>query len=440
MKDILIRNAHVLPMEGAAYENGYVLVRSGKIAAVGDMSNLPVNLEAEEIDAEGGWVMPGLIDIHSHLGLYEDGLGFEGADGNEDTDPVTPHLRVIDGINPMERAFRESLEAGVTAVVVSPGSANPIGGQLAAIPVTPHLRVIDGINPMERAFRESLEAGVTAVVVSPGSANPIGGQLAAIKTWGRRIDDMVIAEPVGIKFAFGENPKSVYHDKEETPVTRMATAALIRENLRKAQEYHDRKRKALENEEEDLPDFDAKLESLELLITGKLPAHIHAHRADDIFTALRICKEFGVKPILVHGTEGHLVADLLAEEGVPVVSGPYMTDRSKPELQNLTEAAPGLLKAAGVPVAITTDHPEIPVKFLRLAAGVAVQAGMDEMDALRAITIDAAKIAGLDHRIGSLVPGKDADVVVLSGYPFDFRSCVQAVLSSGAIAYRRDKA
>lgn len=391
MKDILIRNAHVLPMEGAAYENGYVLVRSGKIAAVGDMSNLPVNLEAEEIDAEGGWVMPGLIDIHSHLGLYEDGLGFEGADGNEDTDPVTPHLRVI-----------------------------------------------DGINPMERAFRESLEAGVTAVVVSPGSANPIGGQLAAIKTWGRRIDDMVIAEPVGIKFAFGENPKSVYHDKEETPVTRMATAALIRENLRKAQEYHDRKRKALENEEEDLPDFDAKLESLELLITGKLPAHIHAHRADDIFTALRICKEFGVKPILVHGTEGHLVADLLAEEGVPVVSGPYMTDRSKPELQNLTEAAPGLLTAAGVPVAITTDHPEIPVKFLRLAAGVAVQAGMDEMDALRAITIDAAKIAGLDHRIGSLVPGKDADVVVLSGYPFDFRSCVQAVLSSGAIAYRRD--
>lgn len=391
MKDILIRNAYVLPMEGAAYENGYVLVRNGTIAAVGDMSNLPINSEAEEIDAAGGWVMPGLIDIHSHLGLYEDGLGFEGADGNEDTDPVTPHLRVI-----------------------------------------------DGINPMERAFRESLEAGVTAVVVSPGSANPIGGQLAAIKTWGRRIDDMVIVEPVGIKFAFGENPKSVYHDKEETPVTRMATAALIRENMRKAQEYHDRKRKALENEEEDLPDFDAKLESLELLITGKLPAHIHAHRADDIFTALRICKEFGVKPVLVHGTEGHLVADLLAEEGVPVVSGPYMTDRSKPELQNLTEAAPGLLKTAGVPVAITTDHPEIPVKFLRLAAGVAVQAGMDEMDALRAITIDAAKIAGLDHRIGSLVPGKDADVLVLSGYPFDFRSRVQAVLSSGAIAYRRD--
>lgn len=392
MKDIFIRNAHVAPMEGEGYETGYVLVRDGKIAAVGAMADAPEEPGAEIIDAAGGWVLPGLLDIHSHLGLYEDGLGFEGADGNEDTDPVTPHLRVI-----------------------------------------------DGVNPMERAFRESLEAGVTTVVVSPGSANPIGGQLAAIKTWGRRIDDMVIAEPVGVKFAFGENPKSVYHDKEETPVTRMATAALIRENLRKAQEYHDRKRKALENEDEDLPDFDAKLEALEPLVEGKLPAHIHAHRADDIFTALRICKEFGVKPVLVHGTEGHLVADLLAGEGVPVVSGPYMTDRSKPELKNLTEAAPGLLVRAGVPVAITTDHPEIPAKFLRLAAGVAVQAGMDEMDALRAITIEAAKIAGLDRRIGSLVPGKDADVVVLSGHPFDFRSRVEAVLSTGHIAYRRNK-
>lgn len=393
MKDILIRNAHVAPMEGAEYENGYVLVRGGKIAAVGAMADAPENVDAETLDAMGGWVLPGFLDIHSHLGLYEDGLGFEGADGNEDTDPVTPHLRVI-----------------------------------------------DGVNPMERAFREALEAGVTTVVVSPGSANPIGGQLAAIKTWGRRIDDMILAEPVGIKFAFGENPKSVYHDKEETPVTRMATAALIRENLRKAQEYHDRKRKALENEEEDLPDFDAKLEALEPLIEGKLPAHIHAHRADDIFTALRICKEFGVKPILVHGTEGHLVADLLAGEGVPVVSGPYMTDRSKPELQNLTEAAPGLLMQAGVPVAITTDHPEIPVKFLRLAAGVAVQAGMDEMDALRAITIEAAKIVGLSDRIGSLAPGKDADIVVLSGHPFDFRSRVEAVFSTGHITYRRKQA
>ena len=392
MKDIFIRNAHVMPMEGPEQANGYVLVHEGKIAAIGSMADAPQAAGAEALDAKGGCVLPGLIDIHSHLGLYEDGLGFEGADGNEDTDPVTPHLRAI-----------------------------------------------DGINPMERAFQEALEAGVTTVVVSPGSANPIGGQAAAVRTWGRRIDDMILAEPAAIKFAFGENPKGVYHDKEEAPVTRMATAALIRENLRKAQEYHERKRKAFENEEDELPDFDAKLEALEPLIEGKLPAHIHAHRADDIFTALRICKEFGVKPILIHGTEGHLVADLLAGEGVPVVSGPYMTDRSKPELQNLTEAAPGLLVRAGVPVAITTDHPEIPVKFLRLAAGVAVQAGMEEMDALRAITIEAARIAGLDRRIGSLAPGKDADLVVLSKTPFDFCSRVQAVVCAGQIAYRREQ-
>lgn len=391
MRDILLKNARILPIEGDEIPCGYLLVRAGKIQALGAMEDLPAVQEAEIFDVAGGYVLPGLIDAHTHLGLYEDGLGFEGDDGNEDTDPITPQLRVI-----------------------------------------------DGTNPMERAFREALAAGVTAVVVSPGSANPIGGQLAAIKTYGRRIDDMILAQPVGVKFAFGENPKSAYHDREEMPVTRMATAALIRENLRKAQEYHEHKQNALESEEEDLPDFDAKLEALEPLIEGKLPAHIHAHRADDIFTALRICKEFGVRPILVHGTEGHMIADLLAEEGVPVISGPYMTDRSKPELRNLTEQSPALLTSAGVPVAITTDHPEVPVKFLRLAAAVAVQAGMDEAGALAAITIGAARIAGLDARIGSLLPGKDADLVVFSGHPLDFRSHVEAVFSTGHIAYRRE--
>ena len=240
-----------------------------------------------------------------------------------------------------------------------------------------------------------------------------------------------------MKFALGENPKSVYHDKEQTPVTRMATAALIRENLRKAQEYHARKQRAQQHDEDE-PDFDAKLEALEPVVCGELPAHIHAHRADDLFTALRICREFDVKPVLVHGTEGHLVADLLAQEGVPVISGPFLTDRSKPELRNLTETSPGLLAKAGVPVAITTDHPEIPVKFLRLAAAVAVQAGMDEHQALRAITCDAAKIAGLGGRTGALTPGLDADLVVWSGHPFDFRSRAQLVLCAGQIAYRRN--
>ncbi len=395
MKPVLIKNARIPPIQGAGTQNGYILVRDGKIAAVGDMAAtggaVIIPLGCTVIDARGGVALPGFIDIHSHLGLYEDSLGFEGADGNEDTDPITPHLRVI-----------------------------------------------DGINPMERAFREALEAGVTTTVVSPGSANPIGGQLAAIKTWGRRIDDMVIKAPAGIKFAFGENPKATYHEKEESPVTRMATAALIRENLQKAQEYLNRKCLAEEQEDNDPPDFDAKLEALGLLLAGKIPAHIHAHRADDIFTALRICREFDIRPILIHGTEAHLVADIIRDEGVPVVSGPYMTDRSKPELANLTEAAPDLLARAGIPVAITTDHPEMPLKYLRIAAGVAVNAGMDALTALRAITISPARIAGLDKRVGSLEKGKDADIVVFNGDVFDFRSQVMVVLCNGHIAYRRN--
>lgn len=391
MQDICIQNARILPMEGQEIACGYVLVQKGRITALGPMDQIAMPADALVLDAAGGCVTPGLIDAHSHLGLYEDSLGFEGADVNEDTDPVTPHLRAI-----------------------------------------------DGINPMERAFRESLEAGVTAVVVSPGSANPIGGQLAAVRTWGRRVDDMILKAPAGMKFAFGENPKSVYHDKDEAPVTRMATAALIRENLRKVQEYHARKQRAAEHEEDELPDFDAKLEALEPLLDGSLPAHIHAHRADDMFTALRICREFGVVPVLVHGTEGHLVADLLAGEQVPVISGPFMTDRSKPELRHLTESSPGLLAAAGVPVAITTDHPELPVKYLRLAAAVAVQAGMEEDEALRAITISGARIAGIADRTGSIVRGKDADLVVWSGHPFDFRSCVRAVVCAGQLVYRRN--
>lgn len=392
MKTILLKNAHILPMEGTPIDAGFVLTQAGKIASWGTMQDAPAaQADWEVIDAAGGTIMPGLIDVHSHLGLYEDGLGFEGADGNEDTDPITPQLRVI-----------------------------------------------DGINPMDRAFRESLEAGVTTVVISPGSANPIGGQLAAVKTYGRRIDDMILAEPAGIKFAFGENPKSVYHDKEETPSTRMATAALMRENLRKAQEYCEHKQRAAENEDEDAPDFDAKLDALVPLLEGRIAAHIHAHRADDIFTALRICKEFNLRALLIHGTEAHLVADLLAAEGVSVVSGPYMTDRSKPELVNLTESSPAQLHIAGVPVAITTDHPEIPVKFLRLAAVVAVQHGLDEDEALRAITINGARMVGLDGRIGSIAVGKDADLLVLSGHPFDYKTRVEAVLCTGAIAYRRN--
>ena len=390
MKQTLIKNVEVWTMDAQDTRFcGWVLLEDGKIAAMGE--GVPPAC-ADVLDGEGGVLTPGLIDIHSHLGLYEDGLGFEGADGNEDTDPVTPHLRAI-----------------------------------------------DGINPMDRGFQEARAAGVTAVAVSPGSANPIGGQIALIKTAGRRVDDMVVKAPLAIKFALGENPKSVYHDKDEAPVTRMATAALIREQLYKAKEYFARKARAEDDPDQDDPDYDSKLEALLPLLWGKAEAHFHAHSADDIFTALRIAKEFGLRAVIIHGTEAHLVADLLAEEQVPVVSGPFMTDRYKPELRHLTDESPALLCRAGIPTAITVDHPEIPLRLLPMALMLAVRAGMGKTDALRAVTSVPAQIAGMENRIGSLRTGLDADCVLWSGDPLDMASQVQAVFVNGALEYRRTR-
>lgn len=388
MEDILIKNCTIITMDESNHRLfGWILLRDGKIDALGEGEEPTC---AHTIDGNGGVVTPGLVDIHSHLGLYEDGMGFEGADGNEDTDPVTPHLRAL-----------------------------------------------DGINPLERGFREALEAGVTTVAVSPGSANPIGGQIALLKTAGRRIDDMLLKAPLAIKFALGENPKSVYHDKDEAPVTRMATAALIREQLYKAKEYGMRKERVRNDPEEDGPDFDMKLEAMQPLLDGSIAAHFHAHRADDIFTALRIAKEFDIKPVIVHGTEAHLIADLLAEERIPVIAGPYMTDRSKPEIRNLTDEAPALLRKAGVETAITVDHPEIPLRLLPMALALAVREGMPEEDALRAVTSVPAHIAGMEQRIGKLKPGMDADCVLWSGDPLDPRNRAQVVIVGGILEYRR---
>lgn len=376
---MIICNGKIIPMEGEIIENGFIAWENGKITEIGPMENLP---EGEYRDVHGGWVLPGLVDAHTHLGLFEDSLGFEGEDGNEDTDPVTPQLRVI-----------------------------------------------DGINPLERSFAEARSAGITCCVVSPGSSNPIAGQIAAIKTAGRRIDDMIVKAPCAMKFALGENPKSCYNDKDDTPVTRMATAALIRETLHKAKEYARQKKQA--EDPSDLPEYDAKLEALLPVLNGACQAHFHAHRADDIFTALRIAKEFSLKPVILHGTEAHLVADILAEEQVAICSGPFLTDRSKPELRHLTEQSPALLTAAGIRTAIITDHPETPLKYYMRCAVAAVQAGMQPMDALRAITIIPAQIIGLDHRVGSLKMGKDADLFVTDGDPFDYRTKVTAVYIDG---------
>ena len=383
---MLICNGKILPMEGEIIENGFLSWENGKITAIGSMKNAP---EGTYLDAHGGWVLPGLVDAHTHLGLFEDSLGFEGEDGNEDTDPITPQLRVI-----------------------------------------------DGINPLERSFAEAREAGVTCCAVSPGSCNPIAGQIAAIKTVGRRIDDMIVKAPCAMKFALGENPKSCYNDKDEAPVTRMATAAMIRETLHKAQEYA--RQKASADDPSDAPEYDAKLEALLPVLDGRCQAHFHAHRADDIFTALRIAKEFSLKPVILHGTEAHLVADILVEEHVPICSGPFLTDRSKPELTNLTEQAPALLTKAGIPTAIITDHPETPLKHFMRCAVAAVQAGMEPMDALRAITLVPAQMMGLDDRVGSLQVGKDADIVVTDGDPFDYRTRIKAVFINGISIKQED--
>lgn len=392
MEPLCIVNAVVQTMdESTPSFAGFVRIQGSKILALGEGTPTSADDRASLLfDAQGGILTPGLIDLHSHVGLYEDSLGFPGEDGNEDTDPVTPQLRAL-----------------------------------------------DGINPFDRAFREAVEAGVTTVAVSPGSANAIGGQIALLKTAGRRIDDMIIQSPLAIKFALGENPKSVYREKDDTPVTRMATAALIREQLYKAKEYLARQEHANSDPDVDMPDYDSKLEALLPLLWGKAKAHFHAHRADDIFTAIRLAKEFAIPPVIIHGTEAHCVADLLAAEHVPVISGPFLTDRSKPELSCLTEAAPGILCRAGIETALTVDHPETPLRLLPVAAMLAVRAGMDETDALRAMTCVPAHIADMGHRLGRIQPGLDADLVLWDGNPLDLKTHVQAVWINGQMVYRR---
>ena len=381
---MLIINGTVHPMDGPIIGNGYVAVSGSKIAQVGPMENCPRSWEGEVIDAQGGHVCPGFIDAHCHLGMFGDALGFESDDGNEETDPCTPQLRAI-----------------------------------------------DAINPLDRCFSEARAAGVTTVLTGPGSANPIAGQFAAIKTSGRWVDAMIVKAPASMKLALGENPKQVYHNRDETPVTRMATAAIIRENLRKAVEYGEKLDRAGQDEDADPPDYDTKLEALLPVVRGELPVHIHAHRADDIATGVRIAKEFGLRCVIVHGTEGHLIPELLARENIPVITGPALGDRSKPELANMSLETPAVLHRAGVPFAICTDHPEVPVQYLPLCASLAVKGGLAPEDALAAITINAAKVAGLDTSLGSLTPGKEADIVVTDRCPLELLGQVRAVLAGG---------
>ena len=359
--------------------HGDILVEDGKIKAIGE--NLDIPEGAETVDAEGLQVYPGFVEAHGHIGLDGYGIGYEGMDYNELNDIISPQMRGIDGVKPLDPAL-----------------------------------------PMAAA------AGVTCVCVGPGSANVLGGTFTTIKTVGKRVDNMVVRDGVAMKCAFGENPKRVYRDKKDS--SRMTTAALLREALFKAREYMEKKEAAGEDLSK-RPAFDMKMEALIPVLKREIPLKAHAHAAEDIFTALRIAKEFDLKITLEHVTEGHLIVEELAKENVPLAVGPTLTSASKFELRNKSWVTPGLLAAAGCQVSIITDSPVIPQEYLPLCAGLAVQAGMEPFAALQAITINSARHAGIEDRVGSLEVGKDADIVITDGCPFEVSTRVKYVFIDG---------
>lgn len=380
----LIINANIITMEDKDYPNGYLLIEGDKIKEVGDMDNCP-KVNCETIDAKGLYLLPGFVDAHCHVGIWEEGIGEMGFDGNENSDPVTPQLRAI-----------------------------------------------DAVNPFDEAFYNARMAGVTTVVTGPGSANILGGQFAALKTVGNCVDNMIVKAPVAQKAALGENPKSVYAGKNAMPMTRMASAALLRETLSKAKEY-ERKWAEYYNEpdKKSRPVHDFKLDSLIPLVKGEIPLKVHCHRADDICTAIRIGEEFSIRISLEHCTEGHLIADILKEKNLPITLGPTMTNKSKPELKNLSYEVYTELEKRGIEFAIMTDHSEILIEQLYLCAVLAVKHGLSERAALRAITVNAAKNAGIYDRVGSIKKGKDADFILLSGEPMSFDAKVMSVTING---------
>ena len=377
---LIIRNGKI---NNAVQEEPFVAdicVKDGKIEAIGtDLTS--DDMEVLEIDAEGLEIYPGFVEAHGHIGLDGYGIGFEGQDYNEMGDILSPHLRAI-----------------------------------------------DGIRPGDFAFYEAAAAGVTCVATGPGSANVLGGTFAAIKTTGRRVEDMIVKAEVAMKCAFGENPKRCYRDKGNS--SRMSTAAKLREMLYKAKEYSDKLAEA-EEDPSKRPGYNMKLEALVPVIRGEMPLKAHAHQADDVFTAIRIAKEFGIKLTLEHCTEGHLVADILAEEGYPVAIGPTFGNASKYELRRKTWETPAILDEAGCHVSIITDSPVTPQKYLSICAGFAVAAGMSPFRALRAITIHPAEHIGIADRVGSIEVGKDADLVITDGCPFDIDTKVICVLIDG---------
>jgi imidazolonepropionase-like amidohydrolase len=402
---IAITNGKVITVTQGTLERGTLLIDDGRIVAVGEEVQIPP--EAEIHDVAGKVVMPGMIDAHCHVGIFPDGVGWEHSDGNEMTDPITPHLRALDAVHPEDQAFKELVAAGVTTVLTGPGSGNLIGGQWVCLKTVPKPAV----------------------------------------------EDMVLLEPAGMKMALGENPKRVYGEQKKTPSTRMGNAAALRVALVEARDYlekwqrYDQKLAEYEAKVEsgaqdaqrpDPPQRDLKLEALGKVLRREMKARIHAHRADDMLTAIRIAEEFDLDLTLEHATEGYKIADILAEKDIPVTAGPILFSRTKFELKDMTPRNPALMAKAGVKVAIQTDEMSA-VKYLAMNAALAAREGLPEEEALKAVTIHPAEIIGVADRVGSLEPGKDADIVILSGHPFDFRTVVEWVLVDGETAYRREE-
>jgi len=384
---LAITNAKVLTITHGTIERGTVLVDGGKISAVGDDLALPEGCEV--IDAYGRMLTPGIIDAHAHVSIWEEGLGWEGNDVNDITDPLTPHLRAIDAINPDEMGLRDAVTGGITAIWCAPGSANIIGGQ-----------------------------GVS------------------MKTYGRIMDDMIM-NTLGLKAALGENPKRCYGSQKKMPSTRMGSAAVLREAMVKAQNYM-RKIEKAQADPEKMPDRDLRLEPIVKVLKREQFLRTHAHRADDIMTAVRIAEEFGFQVSIEHCTDGHKIADELARRNIPVVIGPTLGSRSKIELRDKSWKTPGVCARAGVMVCLMTDHPVIPIQYLPLCAGFAVKEGMAEEDAWKALTINPATLMGVADRVGSIEPGKDADMVLWNGHPMEVDSSVSHTLIDGRVVFRKE--
>ena len=383
---LLIKNGKIMTMTDENYNNGSILIKDKKIVEIGEKINVSNNSQCKIIDAKKCWVMPGIIEAHCHIGLKEERKGFEGDDCNEINEAVTPYIRAL-----------------------------------------------DGVNVMDSAFHNALSAGITGVMVGPGSSNVVGGQFLFIKTYGRKIDNMILLEPAAMKVAFGENIKTNYNPKNMVPSTRMSIAGLLRKELFYAKQYNENKKSAMKN-----GDSFEEIFSKECwlpVINREIPLKAHVHRADDILTAIRIAKEFNLKLTLDHCTEGHLIAEDIKESGFPAIVGPSLAIRNKIETQNSDFKTAGILHKAGVKVAITTDHPVTRIQDLPICAGFAAREGLGIEEGLKAITINAAEICNVSDRVGSIEIGKDADIAIFNGNPMEVFTKTMYTIIDGEIVY-----